>query len=79
MRRIYVDAEEYLDGSDRKIKLIKFNGVEYIVRESYAIGGERLDDDKSYLVFLCRLGKKEVYVYCDQHDPENYRYFTLKE
>jgi hypothetical protein len=68
---------EGTDGSDRKIKTISFNGVDYAVNSSVAIGLWDIDGI-NYLTFLCKIGKKEIRLYCDSSDYKNYKYFTLK-
>jgi CDGSH-type Zn-finger protein len=77
MRKIYVDAKEIINDHTREIVMISYGDMDFKVNYSCPIGCDTVDG-KNYLTFLCRIGKKDVKVYCDDSGMSDKKYFTIK-
>ncbi len=80
--KIYIDCKECEYGPDRTINGFSLNG-KYYVLDYCCPGGTVVNGEaRGCLKFVCRIGKKQFYVCCEEHvvySKVERQYFIYKE
>jgi hypothetical protein len=80
--KIYLDCHEEPTGSTRTIKEFKLNNKTYILDDCIAGGVDIQGEGKGCQNFVCRIGNKRFFIYCEEEyigGKLEQKYFVLKK
>ena len=78
--RVYLDCHEEQGSSNRTIKQFTLNGKTYTLDECVAGGCDIEGEGKGCQNFVCVIGKKKFFIYCEDKYADGkleQRYFVL--
>lgn len=82
MNKVYLNCQEALGGSTRTIKEFWMDDKQYKLDECVAGGVDITGEGKGMQNFVCRIGKQEFKIYCEEafkNGELEQKYFMLKD